>query len=135
MHILAQGSDPIVGAIMNGRRCEGKRTGTNGRRGEDPAQPQQGMLRRGRLVGARLHPSSVGDEPRLPSAYRVVQTGAALALCSPPAAPPRLLRRRRGCSLRQQGAITAPRGERGKGTAPVLWPAAERARGLCRQRA
>ncbi len=33
MHILAQGSDPIVEVIVNGRRCEGRRTGTDGRRG------------------------------------------------------------------------------------------------------
>jgi len=91
MHILAQGSDPIVGAIMNGRRCEGRRTGTDGRRGEDPALPQQGMLRSGRLVGARLHPFSVGDEPRLPSACRTAQTRAALGVvqpaCCAPSAP------------------------------------------------
>ncbi len=68
MHILAQGSDPIVGVIMNGRRCEGRWTGTDGRRGEDPALSQPGMLRSGRLVDARLHPSSVGDEPCLSSA-------------------------------------------------------------------
>ncbi len=98
MHILAQGSDPIVGAIMNGRRCEGRRTGTNGRLGEDPAQPQPGMLRRGRLVGARLHPSSVGDEPRLPSACRAAQTRAVLVPCSQPAAPPRLLRPLGSCA-------------------------------------
>jgi len=55
--------------------------------------------------------------------------GRCWALCSQPAAPRRLLRRRRGCALRRQGAITAPQGGRGKGTAPVLRPAAERARG------
>jgi len=55
--------------------------------------------------------------------------GRCWTLCSLPAAPPRLLRRRRGCALRRQGAITAPRGGRGKGTASVLWPTAECARG------
>ena len=71
-------------------------------------------------------PWGVGDEPRLPSACRAAQ---ARALCSQPAAPPRLLRRRRGYALDRQAAITAPQGGRGKGTAPVLWPAAGCARG------
>jgi len=55
--------------------------------------------------------------------------GRCWALCSQPAAPPRLLRRRRGYALDRQAAITAPRGGRGKDTAPVLWPAAGCARG------
>jgi len=88
MHILVQGSDPIVEVIVNGRCCEGRRTENDGRRGEDPTLPQPGMLRSGRLVGARLHPSSVGDEPRLPSACRAAQTRAVLGVVQPARSAP-----------------------------------------------
>jgi len=57
--------------------------------------------------------------------------GRCWALYSQPATPPRLLRRRRGCALCRQGAITALRGGRGKGADPVPWSAVGCPRGQC----
>ncbi len=91
MHILTRGSDPIVALTVDGRRCRGRRAGCDGRRSADPALPQPRMLRSRRLVGARLHPSCVGDEPRLPSACRAAQARTVLGVVQParcaPSAP------------------------------------------------
>ena len=52
-------------------------------------------------------------------------------LYSQPATPLRRRRSRGGCALCRQGTITASRGGREKGAAPVSWPTAGRARGQC----
>ncbi len=104
---------------MNGRRCEGRRTGTDGRRGEDPALPQPGMLRRSRLVGARLHPSFVGDERRLPSACRTAQTRAALGVVQPACCAPSATQEPTGLRSLSAGGNHRAACGRGKGAAPV----------------
>jgi len=84
-------------------------------------QPQRGQ--EGRLVCCAARPHQQGREGRADARQRpvarvrgrviksrviAVRARRRWVRCSQPVAPPRFLRRRRGCALCRQGAITAP---------------------------